>query len=210
MRSYAVRLLSRAAKIAALTASKETCGCGEIGKRSGLRSRRLRVRVSPSAPSIRKQTAMPTCYQLVGVSGSGKSTWVKNQIWALGLSIVSTDNFVEAYATEQGKTYTEVFTDYMPIAVRLMANHAEICRANGVDVIWDQTSTTVKSRARKFNMLPDYEHIAVVFAMPDRDEHARRLNSRPDKIIPDQVVADMIQNFEMPTLEEGFTEIWRV
>ena len=26
------------------------CGCGEIGKRSGLRSRKLRVRVSPSAP----------------------------------------------------------------------------------------------------------------------------------------------------------------
>lgn len=153
---------------------------------------------------------MPTCYQLVGVSGSGKSTWVKNQIWALGLPIVSTDNFVEAYAAEQGKTYSEVFTDYMPVAVRLMANQVAICQANGNDVIWDQTSTTVASRKKKFVMLPDYEHIAVIFRTPDRDEHVRRLNSRPDKVIPDEVVASMIKNFEMPTLEEGFTEIWRV
>jgi predicted kinase len=152
---------------------------------------------------------MPKCYQMVGVPGSGKSTWIKDQIWALGLSVVSTDNFVEAYALEQGKTYNEVFKDYMPVAVRLMANQALICKANGLDVIWDQTSTTVKSRKKKFNMLPDYEHIAVVFPTPERDELDVRLSGRPGKHIPKTVVDSMIDGFEMPTLEEGFTEIWR-
>ena len=153
---------------------------------------------------------MPKCYQLIGVPGSGKSTWVKNQIWALGLSVVSTDNFVEAYANQQGKTYSEVFKDYMPIAVRLMANQAEICRANGVDVIWDQTSTTIASRARKFNMLPDYEHIAVVFRTPDTNVLKERLASRPGKEIPWEVVQAMIDNWDEPYEEEGFKEIWRV
>ena len=153
---------------------------------------------------------MPKCYQLIGVPGSGKSTWIKNQIWALGLSIVSTDNFVEAYAHMQDKTYTEVFREYMPVAVRLMANQVEVCKANGVDVIWDQTSTTLASRTRKFNMLPDYEHIAVVFKTPEPEELARRLASRPGKIIPEEVVFDMVRKFEMPTLEEGFVEIWRI
>ena len=153
---------------------------------------------------------MPKCYQLIGVPGSGKSTWVKNQIWALGLSVVSTDNFVEAYANQQGKTYNEVFKDYMPIAVRLMANQAEICRANGVDVIWDQTSTTIASRARKFNMLPDYEHIAVVFRTPDINVLKKRLASRPGKEIPWEVVQAMIDNWDEPYEEEGFKEIWRV
>ena len=39
-----------------------------------------------------------------------------------------------------------------------------------------------------------------------------RLDSRYDsgKIIPDRVVQDMIDNWEEPTLEEGFKEIWRV
>ena len=153
---------------------------------------------------------MPKCYQLIGVPGSGKSTWIKNQVWALGLSVVSTDNFVEAYAYMQDKTYNEVFKDYMPIAVRLMANQAEICRANGVDVIWDQTSTTLASRRRKFNMLPDYEHIAVVFKTPEPEELSRRLASRPGKNIPDHVMHSMIASYDIPTLDEGFTEIWHV
>jgi len=148
------------------------------------------------------------CYQLIGVPGSGKSTWIKNQDWARDIPVVSTDNFVEAYAKEQGKTYSEVFDEYMPIAVKLMANQALICQANGLDVIWDQTSTTVKSRARKFATLPKYEHIAVVFKTPDPDELARRLASRPGKNIPSYVMQMMLDGFDMPTEDEGFTQIW--
>ena len=151
---------------------------------------------------------MPKCYQLIGVPGSGKSTWIKNQDWAKDIPVVSTDNFVEAYAKEQGKTYSEVFDEYMPIAVKLMANQALICQANGLDVIWDQTSTSVNARKRKFNTLPGYEHIAVVFKTPDADELARRLASRPGKNIPDHVMRSMIDGFQMPTEDEGFTEIW--
>lgn len=150
------------------------------------------------------------CYQLVGVPGAGKSTWIKNQVKLLGLPVVSTDNFVEAHAAKEGKTYNEVFNDYMPIAVRLMANQVLICQANKLDVIWDQTNTTVNSRKKKFNMLPDYEHIAVVFATPDKEELDRRLASRPGKHIPAHVMRSMIDGFEVPTKEEGFSEIWFV
>jgi len=153
---------------------------------------------------------MPKCYQLIGVPGSGKSTWIKNQIWALGLTVVSTDSFVEDYAKSQGKTYSEVFTEYMPTAVDLMAEQVVIARKHNHTVIWDQTSTTVASRKRKFRMLPDYEHIAVVFGTPNPDELARRLASRPGKNVPWTVVQGMIDNFEMPTEDEGFIEIWRV
>lgn len=150
---------------------------------------------------------MPKCYQLVGVPGSGKSTWIKNQVWALGLTVVSTDSFVESYAHTQGKTYTEVFNDYMPTAVKLMADQVVFCRERNLDIIWDQTSTTVLSRKKKFNMLPNYEHIAVVFETPSRIELKQRLDSRPGKVIPDVVVEGMIVSFEYPTLEEGFSKI---
>jgi predicted kinase len=153
---------------------------------------------------------MPKCYQLVGVPGSGKSTWLSNQDWALGLTVVSTDNFVEDYAKAQGKTYSEVFDEYMPTAVDLMSNVVVHAREHGHDIIWDQTSTTVKSRTRKFRMLRDYEHIAVVFKTPDADELAKRLASRPGKNIPDHVMRSMIEGFEQPTEEEGFKEIWYV
>jgi hypothetical protein len=151
---------------------------------------------------------MPKCYQLIGVPGAGKSTWIKDQIWALGLTIVNTDSFVEAYATKQGKTYSEVFKDYMPTAVDLMAEQVITARELGHSIIWDQTSTTVKSRARKFNMLPDYYHIAVVFRTPNIDVLKQRLAGRPGKEIPWEVVQGMIDNWEEPDEEEGFKEIW--
>ena len=151
---------------------------------------------------------MSKCYQLIGVPGSGKSTWIKNQDWALGLTIVNTDSFVEDYARTQGKTYSEVFKDYMPRAVELMAEQVVFAREHGHTIIWDQTSTTVASRAKKFRMLPDYEHIAVVFRTPDRDELDVRLSGRPGKHIPKNVVDSMIEGWEEPTVEEGFKEIW--
>ena len=151
---------------------------------------------------------MPKCYQLIGVPASGKSTWVANQEWAKDCAYISTDSWVELYAKEQGKTYSEVFVEYMPKAVNIMTEHVKLAKDAGQDIIWDQTSTTVKSRARKFNMLPDYEHIAVVFRCPDVDDLTRRLLSRPGKLIPVDVLHDMIKNFEVPTEEEGFKEIW--
>jgi predicted kinase len=153
---------------------------------------------------------MPKCYQLIGVPAAGKSTWIKDQIWALGLTVVSTDAFVEDYAKTQGKTYSEVFKDYMPQAVELMAEHVVRARTLKHTIIWDQTSTTIASRSRKFNMLPDYEHIAVVFRTPPVDVLKERLASRPGKEVPWEVVQGMIDNWEEPTNEEGFKEIWFV
>jgi predicted kinase len=96
----------------------------------------------------------------------------------------------------------------MPEAVNLMCQDVIVAREQGRDIIWDQTSTTEKSRVRKFNMLPNYEHIAVVFKTPEKDELDRRLASRPGKNIPDYVMRSMIDHFEMPSEEEGFKEIW--
>jgi predicted kinase len=151
---------------------------------------------------------MKKLYVLVGVPASGKSTWLKNQTWTLGLTVVSTDVFVEDHAKRVGKTYSEVFDEYMPTAVQKMVEVVEHARDHGNDIIWDQTSTTVASRAKKFRMLPDYYKIAVVFNTPDSEEHQRRLNSRPGKVIPTDVLRSMIDGFEMPTEEEGFNEIW--
>ena len=151
---------------------------------------------------------MPKVYVLVGVPGSGKSTWIKNQDWALGMTIVSTDAFVEDYARAQGKTYNEVFKEYMPTAIDLMIEQVVFAREHGHNVIWDQTSTTVKSRKKKFNMLPDYEHIAVVFKTPNPLELAIRLKNRPGKNIPQQVINSMISGWEEPTLNEGYAEVW--
>lgn len=148
-------------------------------------------------------------YILVGVPGSGKSTWIKNQVWALGMPVVSTDAHVENHARKLGLTYSDVFNGYMPTAVDLMVNHAVHCRTNSLDFIWDQTSTSIATRAKKIRMLPDYYKIAVVFKTPEPEELARRLASRPGKNIPPEVSESMVRQLrdEPPTKEEGFDEL---
>ena len=147
---------------------------------------------------------------LVGVPGSGKSTWHSEQEWLQDATYVSTDIYVQEYAKNMGKTYSEVFEEVMPDCVNYMTGDVVNARNEGRDIVWDQTSTTVSSRARKFKMLPDYYAIAVVFRTPTRDELVMRLDSRYDsgKIIPDGVVQGMIDNWEEPTEAEGFKEIW--
>ena len=146
---------------------------------------------------------------LIGVPASGKSTWLANQEWAKDIPVVSSDRFIDEYAAKEGKTYNDVFADYVKIATRLMDNQVEICKANNTDIIWDQTNISAKSRKSKLAKLEGYEKIAVVFKTPEPAELSKRLASRPGKNIPANVIDSMIDNFEMPTEEEGFNEIWR-
>lgn len=151
---------------------------------------------------------MSILYVLVGVPGSGKSTWTAHQSFDWDKTvIVSTDNFVEQYARSVGKTYNEVFQEYMPTAVNKMAAQVRDAFNKGKDVVWDQTSTSVKTRARKLRMAPEhYTKIAVVFKVPPAELHAKFLD-RPGKSIPEEVMKDMINRFEYPTIDEGFDRI---
>jgi predicted kinase len=147
---------------------------------------------------------------LVGIPASGKTTWANNQSFTKDCAIISTDQYVEEYAAQTGKTYTEAFQEYMPIAVDRMTDAVIEAREAGRNIIWDQTSTSIGTRAKKFRMLPNYYAIAVVFSIPERQELEKRLASRLGKIVPIEVVDRMIGNWEEPTLEEGFMEIWKV
>jgi predicted kinase len=151
---------------------------------------------------------VPVVYVLIGLPAAGKSTWVTQQDWAGNCALISTDHYVDRFAARTGQTYNQVFQSVMPRAIRLMMRAVRRAQAQGQDIIWDQTNLTRSSRARKFRLLPEYCAVAVVFAAPEAQEHARRLASRPGKRIPDTVLADMIHSYETPDLSEGFAEIW--
>ena len=151
---------------------------------------------------------MSRVYMMIGVPGSGKSTWINSQDWIKDCVLVSTDKLIELEAGRQGKTYNDVFTSYIDEANRLMIEDVKAAVAEGKDVIWDQTNTNRKSRKTKLAQVPGYHKIAIVFDTPDEDEWQRRLDSRPGKSIPRAVLKAMSQGLQLPT-EDEFDEIWK-
>lgn len=151
---------------------------------------------------------MAKLYMMVGVPGSGKSTWINSQDWATECVLVSTDKLIELEAGRQGKTYNDVFKSYIDEATRIMNEDIQLAVEAGKDIIWDQTNTSRKSRKAKLAQVPGYYKIAVVFDVPESEEWKRRINSRPGKMIPDAVLKAMAEGFQIPD-EKEFDEIWR-
>lgn len=153
----------------------------------------------------------PKFIMLVGVPGSGKSTWTLNFMSGMarladsteGWAVLSSDNYIADKAAEEGKTYDEVFDDYIKESFTQMNLDLKKAVADKKNIIWDQTNLSAKTRSGKLRNIPKhYEKIAIVFPTPaDIDV---RLKSRPGKTIPKHIVESMAKSFEMPTVEEGF------
>jgi predicted kinase len=155
---------------------------------------------------------MPEMTMLVGVPGSGKSTWLKT----VGLinnddfMILSTDDYIQRVANESGKTYSEVFRDVIKDAEKNLYRNLDIAIEREMHIVWDQTNLTRKTRMNKLKHIPwKYRRDALVFPTPSPEVHNIWLNSkeRAGKSIPDAMIHSMIENFEQPSLSEGFNEI---
>ena len=144
---------------------------------------------------------------MIGVPGSGKSTWIKKHN-AGGTMVASSDSFLDSKAELEGSTYNDVFKKYIKAANNYATQVAKQAIDMNLDLIWDQTNVSKKSRAPKLAMIPDhYEKIAVVFPTPAPDELQKRLASRPGKTIPPNIVMAMASSLEQPTADEGFDRI---
>jgi predicted kinase len=154
----------------------------------------------------------PIFMMLVGVPGSGKSTWLSNNNYHVmpNVMILSTDAYIEAVAADEGKTYSEVFRDVIKQAEMHLYHCLDVAVKHKMDIIWDQTNLTRKTRMNKLKHIPlDYHRMAMVFPTPEPKTHTAWLNSeaRVGKSIPDVMIHSMIENFEHPSLSEGFNEI---
>jgi len=152
---------------------------------------------------------MPKATILIGLPASGKSFYVEqNCLSNLNIMILSTDHYIDQYAFYSKKTYNEVFQDRIKDATSEMMDDLTFAKMNFLDIVWDQTNLSVKSRANKIRLMKGYDIHAVVFGQNlSEEEHVRRLNSRPGKSIPDYVMKTMKSSYQEPTMEEGFLSI---
>jgi predicted kinase len=145
---------------------------------------------------------------LVGVPGSGKTTWMHSQGFDPLTMVISSDRYIEAWAQQSNQSYSEIFPEKISAALRCMESDFGAAVAQNRDIVWDQTNLNVKSRQDKLSRVPsNYHRVAVYFTTPDDQELERRLSSRPGKLIPPHVIKSMVSSLVPPTLAEGFHEV---
>jgi len=165
----------------------------------------------------------PIIYIMVGLPGSGKSTWIKEKMGKTPLSfvVISSDDHIEKMASELDISYTEFFNKYIKSGklkgrqtpFQLAQNDFKSAVKRNDNIIWDQTNLSRKKRRGILNRVPShYKKVAVNFSCAN-DELERRLENRrkeTGKYIPPSVLEDMCKAFQGPTKDEGFDEIINV
>lgn len=150
---------------------------------------------------------MPKVIFLVGLPGTGKSTWLARNITD-GSIVASSDDYIEGVARRMGKTYSEVFKEVIGDATNYFFNQIKIGVEDDRDIYIDRTNLTIAGRAKINQLIPGhYTRGAVVFGRPDSEVHRRILDSRPGKHIPAGVIDGMAKSYERPGYDEGFDTI---
>lgn len=148
----------------------------------------------------------PVFVMMVGFPAAGKSTFVENEY--KDFNHISSDNYVERVAKAQEKTYNDVFLSTIKDAEKYVNEVFLKSIQDERPIVLDRTNLSVGSRKKYLKLIPNtYHKVCHLVACSDKEEWHRRLQSRPGKNIPDSAIQAMIQNFEYPTLEEGFVEI---
>jgi tRNA uridine 5-carbamoylmethylation protein Kti12 len=149
---------------------------------------------------------------MVGIPASGKSTLVEMLMKVYPTAFVySTDAEIERMAKFVGKTYDEVFPDYIKKAEAEMNLQLEEAAKNNRLVIWDQTNLTAKKRKAILARVNAKKNYCICFEPPREvgliAELTRRLENRPGKTIPENILASMFKSYVEPSLDEGFDQI---
>lgn len=161
------------------------------------------------------QINVPIIYILIGLPGSGKSTWTQDLTnkSERDFTIISSDAEIEKMAREVNKTYSEVYDRYIGKAIFIMKENAKNAIADVKNIIWDQTNVTKKKRKRILEALSnEYYKVAVDFTV-DPKELERRLEKRAKetgKFIPKFVIDSLGKSYQAPSKDEGFDEIIKI
>jgi len=151
-------------------------------------------------PKVNNSSA-PKLVLLVGVPGSGKSTYVEEHM--KGYTIVSRDALIME-AADPRLSYSEAWreADHQEIDRKLMTIFSTALK-NGEDIVIDMTNMTKKGR-RKF-IIParqkNYYISAIVFLVRTEDAYINRcLLSK--KFVPWHAIVGMMNRFTFPLADE--------
>lgn len=138
---------------------------------------------------------------MIGLPRSGKSTWVKNN-QPKGSVIISADDL-------RYIVYNQRFwSDGEPLMWSVRGMMLKYLMQQGIDIIIDETNTTKERRKPILKLAKQYGYYAVGNVVEGAwiDTCISRAKDEGDKtIIP--IIERMAAQFELPEIEEGFSEL---
>lgn len=138
---------------------------------------------------------MSNLVMLVGLPGSGKSTWALNS----GVRTFSSDDIrLELFGDVNDQTHNkEVFDE--------LQRRTKECLSSGVDCIYDATNISRKRRMAFLREVDGHNKTCVLFCPPV--ELCKARNLLRERRVPEEVIDRMVRNFEVPYVYEGWNQI---
>lgn len=148
----------------------------------------------------------PVVFLLVGLTGSGKTTYSQQRLEPLGVVRLSVDEVVHERHGRYGVDYSEntYFEKETPVIAELHERLAELI-AEGRDVVWDHGLWPRKDRdAMKELVESAGGRWRLLYFPVERDELLRRLTARNERedanalVVTPEALDDFFARFEAP------------
>lgn len=147
-------------------------------------------------------------YLLCGPAGVGKSTWAVQHMEPETDVLISRDN-IRFMMLRDDEPYFAVEDRVRKMFFECIENRTSDNKYDAVFI--DATHLVPKSRAQVMHHVKgDAYCIAVSFEAPAGVAIERNKQRIGRALVPESVIYNMKDNFVIPTLKEGFDEIWHV
>ena len=149
-----------------------------------------------------------TVFVMCGAPGSGKSTWVIEQMHPVKDVLISRDNirFMLLKDDDDYFTYEDEVRNMFYQAIKNNTTNDDFD-----NIYIDATHLTRKTRSQVRNWIRRRPYqIAVSFEVPLNVALERNAQRTGRAKVPETVIYNMYHRYDIPSLKEGFDEIWHI
>ena len=138
---------------------------------------------------------------LVGLPASGKSTYAEKLAKHVNVEIISSDT-IRAELTgdiNNQDRNNEVF--------EIVYRRVEEALHEGKNIIVDSTALKVDYRKKFVEICKKFEVFCIVWEITSSVKTCLRRNTKRDRQVPEDIILQMAESYELPQLSEGFDMI---
>jgi len=142
---------------------------------------------------------------MIGLPATGKTCWAHKYVAKSGkkFDVLGTDLLLDqmrVYNMRRKGNFEERFKRCMSMASKAFNELVNIAKTKKRNYVLDQTNVFTKARSRKIQNFHQYHKVAAVCVPTMKNYEERKAAcARKNKVVPEDIVNKMINNFEIPT-----------